>query len=147
MSGLSEDSFVSGGLDHVGLTVPDLGRSLTFFTDCLGWEKIGERPDYPAAFVSDGTVKITLWQVADKNSSVNFNRRQNVGLHHLALKTRSEADFAQLFARVSAWPGTGVEFAPQISGAGPKMHFMIYEPGGCRIEFTFDPRGVRGSAG
>ncbi|QTK81743.1 VOC family protein [Agrobacterium tumefaciens] len=142
MSGLTEDSFVSGGLDHIGLTVPNVARSLSFFTDCLGWEKIGERLDYPAAFVSDGTVKITLWQVADQNLCVSFDRRQNVGLHHLALKTRSEAEFVQLFARISAWPGTAVEFAPQASGAGPKMHFMIYEPGGCRIEFTFNPRDV-----
>lgn len=137
---MTEDSFVSGGLDHIGLTVPDVARSLAFFTDCLGWKKIGERLDYPAAFVSDGTVKITLWQVAYQRSCVNFDRRQNVGLHHLALKTRSEADFLQLFGRISAWPEIGVEFAPQVSGAGPKMHFMIYEPGGCRIEFTFDPR-------
>jgi hypothetical protein len=25
-------------------------------------------------------------------------------------------------------------------GAGPKMHFMVREPSGVRIEFDFDPR-------
>jgi hypothetical protein len=46
----------------------------------------------------------------------------------------------KLFERVSSWPGVVVEFAPEFLGAGPKRHTMIYEPGGNRIEFDFDPR-------
>ena len=41
---------------------------------------------------------------------------------------------------MSNWPGVIVEFSPQLSGAGPKIHFMVREPSGVRIEFTFDPR-------
>jgi hypothetical protein len=33
-----------------------------------------------------------------------------------------------------------VEFAPEFSGKGPKVHFMIREPGGNRLEFSWDPR-------
>ena len=42
--------------------------------------------------------------------------------------------------RVSNWPGVVVEFGPQLSGAGPKIHFMVQEPSGVRVEFAFDPR-------
>jgi hypothetical protein len=46
---------------------------------------------------------------------------------------------------VSGWPDVVVEFAPQLSGSSPKIHFVVYEPSGVRVEFTFDPRleGVR----
>jgi hypothetical protein len=41
---------------------------------------------------------------------------------------------------VSNWPGVIVEFGPQLSGAGPKIHFIVREPSSVRIEFAFDPR-------
>ena len=51
------------GVDHVGLSVRDLVSTRKFFCDCLGWRIVGERPDYPAVFVSDGHDVVTLWQV------------------------------------------------------------------------------------
>ena len=73
------------GFDHVGLSVRDLASSQKFFCDCLGWHVVGERPDYPAAFVSDGHGVLTLWQVEAPDEAIAFDRRANVGLHHLAL--------------------------------------------------------------
>ena len=46
----------------------------------------------------------------------------------------------QIGANSSVWPGVVIEFAPELSGAGPKWHSMIREPGGCRLEFAWDPR-------
>lgn len=128
------------GVDHVGLTVADLEASFTFFRDCLGWAQVGENAAYPAKFVSDGRTRITLWQVADRADFSPFDRRANVGLHHLAFKVADLDSLHKLHERVAAWPGVGVEFAPELSGKGPKVHSMIYEPGGNRIEFAFDPR-------
>ena len=48
------------GVDHVGLSVRDLESTRRFFCDCLGWRVVGERPEYPAAFVSDGRQIVTL---------------------------------------------------------------------------------------
>jgi len=45
-----------------------------------------------------------------------------------------------LYARVASWPGVVMEFPPQPSGAGPKVHMMLREPGGNRVEFAWDPR-------
>jgi catechol 2,3-dioxygenase-like lactoylglutathione lyase family enzyme len=133
------DSFTQG-FDHVGLTVKDLDASRAFFVDCLGWKVVGGRPEYPAAYVSDGGAVLTLWRVENPAAFTEFNRRSNVGLHHLALKVPSREALDELHPRVAAWPGVLVEFAPQLSGAGPKVHMMLLEPGGNRIEFAWDPR-------
>ncbi|MBN3751960.1 glyoxalase [Paraburkholderia sp. Tr-20389] len=131
---------LTAGIDHVGLSVRDLNLTRDFFVECLHWTQVGERPEYPAAFVSDGHVMVTLWQITNQDRRVEFDRKSNVGLHHLALRVGSEAALDEIFRRVSQWPGVKVEFAPENLGPGPKRHTMIYEPGGIRLEFDFDPR-------
>jgi catechol 2,3-dioxygenase-like lactoylglutathione lyase family enzyme len=128
------------GVDHVGLSVRDLASTRDFFCDCLGWRIVGERPDYPAVFVSDGHCVLTLWQVQSPGDAIPFDRRANVGLHHLALAAIDQSSLDSLYKRVSSWPGVVVEFGPEPSGAGPKIHFIVREPSGVRIEFAFDPR-------
>jgi catechol 2,3-dioxygenase-like lactoylglutathione lyase family enzyme len=134
------DKPLTFGIDHVGLTVRDLSVTRDFFVHCLGWTQVGERPNYPAAFVSDGHIMLTLWEVTDPTNRVEFNRKTNVGLHHLALRVGSEEALDAIFTRISTWPGVEVEFAPENLGPGPKRHTMVYEPGGIRLEFDFDPR-------
>jgi len=85
-------------------------------------------------------LRLTLWQVESPDQAVEFNRRANVGLHHLAVAVVDRTGLDALYQRASNWPGVIVEFSPQLSGAGPKIHFMVREPSGVRIEFTFDPR-------
>ncbi|HTV85291.1 MAG TPA: VOC family protein [Dyella sp.] len=128
------------GIDHLGLTVSDLDLTCRFFVDGLGWKVVGERPSYPAVFVSDGHQTLTLWQADKSDGRMPFDRRKNVGLHHVAFKVESLARLESLYARVSAWPGVVVEFAPQLLGAGPSMHCIVHEPGGLRIEFIFTPK-------
>jgi catechol 2,3-dioxygenase-like lactoylglutathione lyase family enzyme len=128
------------GLDHVGLSVRDLESTRKFFCDCLGWRVVGERAEYPAVFVSDGHGIVTLWQVESPSKAIAFDRRANVGLHHLALAVVDQARLDALYQRVSNWPGVVMEFGPQVSGAGPKIHFIVREPSGVRVEFAFDPR-------
>ena len=128
------------GIDHIGLTVPELNATRDFFINCLGWTQVGEKPDYPAVFVSDGLIVLTLWEVKDQSNRVEFDRRTNVGLHHLAIRVSSDDALNEVLARVSSWPGVKVEFAPELVGTGPKRHMMICEPGGTRLEFAFDSR-------
>ena len=128
------------GVDHVGLSVGNLESTRGFFCDCLGWNVVGERPDYPAVFVSDGSLIVTLWRVESPGSAVAFDRRANVGLHHLALAVADRPGLDALHERVASWPDVVVEFAPALSGQGPKIHFMVREPSGVRVEFAYDPR-------
>jgi hypothetical protein len=46
-----------------------------------------------AAFVSDGHGRITLWQVQGA-VYIEFDRKKNLGLHHLALKVSDVAEVA-----------------------------------------------------
>ena len=130
---------VTRGVDHVGLSVRDLESTVSFFLDALGWRLIGERPDYPAAFVSDGWAVLSLWQVESPNEAVAFDRRANVGLHHLALAVLDRPGLDTLYQQLSGWPGVLVEFGPRPVHGGPKVHFIVREPGGLRLEFTFAP--------
>ncbi len=137
---MSSNGAKTKGIDHVGLTVSSLTQSLDFFVNALGFTEIGGKPDYPAAYVSDGTATLTLWQTSDPGDYTEFDRRRNIGLHHLALAVTSSEELDDLFEKVGAWKGVKVEFGPEYSGSGPKRHFMISEPGGNRIEFSWDPR-------
>lgn len=121
------------GVHHVGLTVPDLRLVREFFIDALGFTMTGERPDYPAAFVSDGHTMITLWQAVDPDCARPFNRQRNVGLHHLALAT---AQLASLHDELAQRDDVDIEFAPQPMGRSPALHMMCLIPGGIRLELV-----------
>ena len=73
------------GINHLGLAVSNLEASKKFFTELLGWEESGYDPTYPRTAVSDGVVRLTLWQVDHQLAIVPFQRRQNIGLHPLEL--------------------------------------------------------------
>ncbi len=77
-----ETKSATTGAHHVGLTVRDLEESTRFFVDNLGYEKVGEVPDYPAAFVTDGKLMIALWQAADPDNAVAFDRTTRGGRCH-----------------------------------------------------------------
>ncbi len=122
------------GVHHVGLTVSDLAAARRFFVEELGHRELGTVPDYPAAFVGDGTVMITLWQVKDPSRLVPFDRTRNVGLHHLALAVERDA-LDPLYQRLRSVPDVEIEFAPEPLGGGPTRHMMLRIPGGIRVEF------------
>lgn len=123
------------GAHHIGLTVPNLPQTRAFFVDVLGFEQVGERPEYPAAFVSDGSTMITLWQAANPESATPFDRKSNVGLHHLALKIPSSNELDALHEALLSAEGVRIEFAPEPLGQGPARHMMCAIPGGIRVEF------------
>ena len=120
------------GVHHIGLTVPKLEYTVKFFTDILGWQTVGENPDYPAVFVSDGQVMITLWQAQE--TPIEFNRKRNIGLHHLALRVDNTAKLDAMHEHLRAH-GVTIEFAPQAIAGLPLKHMMCYEPSGIRVEF------------
>jgi len=129
------DTAITQGAHHIGLTVPDLSKTAAFFTETLGFEQVGAKPEYPAIFVSDGTLMVTLWQAADPASAVTFDRKNVIGLHHLALKVASPEALDALHGSLQAIEDVEIEFAPESLGGGPVKHMMTTIPGGVRIEF------------
>ena len=122
------------GVHHVGLTVPELATARRFFVDGLGFSQVGEVPDYPAAFLSDGTTMITLWQAEDPKSAVAFDRRRVIGLHHLALKVADPEALESLHRELQERDDVDIEFAPEPLGGGPSRHLMCRIPGNIRLE-------------
>ncbi|WAS90850.1 VOC family protein [Nannocystis punicea] len=130
----------TAGPHHVGLTVPDLQAALRFFVEGLGYSQVGAVPEYPAAFVSDGAGMITLWQAEDPASARPFDRRRNLGLHHLALRVR-EGALDALHERLRARGDVEIEFAPEPLRGGPTRHMMTRIAGGIRVEFIAPAQG------
>ena len=126
---------VTKGIHHLGLNVKDLPTTQKFFEDTIGFKKVGEVPEYPAAFVSDGQIMIALFQTQNPQDAINFDRKNNIGLHHFSLKLQSLEDLDQLNDKLSQTEGVTVEFPPEDLHGGPTKHMMCTEPGGIRIEF------------
>jgi catechol 2,3-dioxygenase-like lactoylglutathione lyase family enzyme len=122
------------GVHHVGLTVPNLGDARDFFIEGLGFQQVGEVPDYPALFLTDGTTMITLWQAEDPASATPFDRRRVIGLHHLALSVADPDALGALHGELAARDDVEIEFAPESLGGGPARHMMCRIPGNIRLE-------------
>jgi catechol 2,3-dioxygenase-like lactoylglutathione lyase family enzyme len=128
---------LTDGVHHIGLAVRDLDEAASFFCGVLGFWERGRNDDYPALFISDGKVILTLWQVADPAHSAAFDRRANIGLHHLALAVRDRAALDLVHDQVRTHPGVTVEFAPGPTKPGSDtQHMICAAAGGIRIEFT-----------
>jgi catechol 2,3-dioxygenase-like lactoylglutathione lyase family enzyme len=126
---------ITQGAHHIGLTVPDIEKTGQFFTETLGFAQVGEVPDYPAVFLSDGTTMITLWRAADPEAAVSFDRRNVIGLHHLALTVKNKDSLEALHQALQSTDDVVIEFAPESLGGGPIQHMICAIPGGIRVEF------------
>ena len=131
---MSKTTFTRGA-HHVGLTVPDLASTRSFFVDTLGYSQVGEVAAYPAVFLSDDSTMITLWQAENPATAVPFDRKNVIGLHHLALNVESVDALDALHGKLDAHDEVEIEFAPESLGGGPAQHMMCEIPGGIRIEF------------
>lgn len=127
------------GVDHIGLTVSHLEETVSFFTEELAWKVIGELPGYPAVFVSNGFMKLTLWQAEEPESAIAFNRKKIVGLHHLAIALPSFEELDRLYEKIKNVANIEIEFSPELSGKGPHKHMIIHDPSGIRLEFVRRP--------
>ena len=125
---------ITQGAHHIGLTVPDVTAVRDFFVNILGFKQVGEVPNYPAIFVSDGTVLLTLWQAVDPTKAIPFDRKNIIGLHHFALKVDSLETLNSVYQTLTTTEGVQIEFAPEPLGGGLTQHMMFYIPGGIRME-------------
>lgn len=145
LSGATVASPVTEGMNHIGLAVTKLEASSNFFIDTLGWKKAGGQPDYPAIFVTDGKAFVTLWQIPEPAEAIQFDRRKNVGLHHLAITVSGLRELHALHEKFLETEGVIVEFAPEFLGEGPTTHMMIRDPSGLRLEFIVPGSRIRKS--
>ena len=121
----------------MGLSVADLEATTNFFVQCLGWSVVRDVPAYPARFVSNGEAFFTLWQT--EPGSAPFDRRKQVGLHHVAIRVTDQASLTDMHERASGFPRRGRGICAGVAGGRPAQHFMVFEPSGTRIEFIWAP--------
>ena len=126
---------ITNGIHHIGLTVSKLEESASFFTSILGWKEVNRKEEYPAIFVSDGTVMVTLWKNKEEPSG-SFDKNKNIGLHHVAFMVESENDLDSTYNNLQK-SGVKIEFPPEQLGQGPGKHLICYEPSGIRIEIIW----------
>ncbi len=137
---MSELTPITKGFHHIGLTVSKLEESADFFTNILGWSEVRRDSIYPAIFVSDGILMVTLWK-AKPVHPVKFDKNSNVGLHHLALSVDSFDALDAVYEKIVNH-GFEIEFSPELLRDGPAKHMMCYEPSGIRIEFIHVPKSI-----
>lgn len=126
---------VTKGIHHIGLTVSKLEQSAAFFTSLLGWEEVRRDESYPAIFVSDGTIMVTLWNTREQPPAP-FDKNRNVGLHHVAFAVEAESDLIDLHQKLIGH-GIEIEFPPEPLRQGPARHMMCYDPSGIRVEIIW----------
>jgi catechol-2,3-dioxygenase len=127
------NSNLTAGFSHVGLAVSKLDKSVEFF-ESIGYTEIGGEPKYPCVLLSDGESMIALMQTED--NATPFDRRRNVGLHHLAIKVPTLQALQQAYDIAIAIDGVKSDFSPQEITGTSLTHAMVFEPSGCRIEFV-----------
>jgi len=125
---------ITQGIHHLGLTVPNIDATRDFFVNVLEFKQVGEKPDYPAYFLSDGTTLLTLWQTTDSEKATPFNRQTNVGLHHFAFKVDGVETLKAVYEKLKNTENVEIEFAPELLGKGPIQHMIFSIPGGTRME-------------
>jgi len=131
---------ITRGVHHLGLTVAELEPPQEFLEQVLGFHVVGSNPSYPAVFLSDGTVTLTLWKVQSEAGPAPFDRKRNVGLHHVALALADPSQMDAICTKLRSWPGALIEFGPQPTRAGAEArHVMFSIPGGLRFELRADP--------
>jgi len=135
---VSESTPKTKGSHHIGLTVSKLEESAGFFINILGWSEVRRDPSYPAIFVSDGVLMVTLWE-AKTVLPIKFDKNSNVGLHHLALSVDSFETLDAIHEKIINH-GFKIEFSPELLRNGPAKHMICYEPSGIRIEFIHIPK-------
>ncbi len=77
---------------------------------------------------------ITLWQADNPRDAVPFDRRSNIGLHHLALRVGDASDLARLSEELGAREDLDIEFEPEGLGDSGVRHMMCRIPGNIRLE-------------
>ncbi|WP_461519561.1 VOC family protein [Porticoccus sp.] len=123
------------GIHHLGLTVEDIHKTANFFQKQLGFTVVGEVPDYPAIFLSDGTTMLTFWQALEPASAMPFDRHHNIGLHHFALAVKDADTLEKLHWQLSDLDDVAIEFSPEALGQSNSRHMICTIPGGLRVEF------------
>jgi len=118
-------------IDHVGLKVTDMGRSLAFYCDGLGLKLLRRRergPGIATAVLAVGDQEMNLF--SDPGFAATAAEGNPSGLDHFCLEVES-ASMDELIAAL-AKAGIAVTKPPVKRSDGVSL--FVSDPDGCRVE-------------
>jgi glyoxylase I family protein len=86
------DLIATQGIHHLRLTVSNVDRTVTFFTEVLGFKKLMDLN--PGAFLSNGQMGLGIGPHPDPARAIKGDRfdENRIGLDHLSFGVASRAD-------------------------------------------------------
>jgi catechol 2,3-dioxygenase-like lactoylglutathione lyase family enzyme len=113
------------GLNHVGITVPDMDEAVSYYTEVLG---------FPEAFraVDDAGLPTLVYLQISRDTFVELNRANGrpTGINHLGIHVDDVA------AAVAMFRGNGAEVSDVRSGSTRALLADVTDPQGIRIELA-----------
>ena len=96
-----------GKINHIGIAVKDIKKSINFFTEVLGFKvsKIVDTPEMTVAMIKVGEIMIELMQsVSESGAIARFIEKKGEGIQHVCFEAD---DIREEIARIK---GMGYEF-------------------------------------
>jgi lactoylglutathione lyase len=127
-----EDQTMIHTIDHVSINVIDLGRSIDFYCNKLGFKvsRTLDTPELNIVFVQLGDSSLELIARKDRSAAIGTApRTDGTGLAHVALRV---SDIDGVFSQLKE---KGVEFSspPYDASGGPRIAFFR-DPDGVTLE-------------
>jgi catechol 2,3-dioxygenase-like lactoylglutathione lyase family enzyme len=118
------------GIDHVALSVRDVGRSVQWYADVLGFEREHEGMwDGIPAFIGKGKTALALFPVREAKTDA-APRRDSIAMLHLAFRT----DRANFLEAQKELEKRGIKFHFQDHQISHSIYFR--DPDGHELEVT-----------
>jgi methylmalonyl-CoA epimerase len=133
-----------GGIDHVGIAVPDLDAARRVFEGLLGMKVVAEEsvPEQRVRVLKldAGGGDLELLQSTDPDGPIGkFVAKRGAGIHHVTLRVRDVA------AALSSLKAAGVELideTPRVGAGGARIAFLHpRSTAGILIELCEPPPG------
>ena len=122
--------FMTEGLDHVAIVVTDVERSVAWYREVLGLERIHDAWGNEPAVVGAGGSGIAIFQVTGDGVTQVAPNHGSIGLNHLAFRVdRSNFERAQEHLR-----SCGIKFHFEDHGISHSIYFT--DPDGHLLEIT-----------
>jgi glyoxylase I family protein len=129
------------GVEHIDLTVNEIGRSRAFYDLVLGELGFRKFEDENYIHWSNAQMTIAIRAASDPNRGARFDRYR-VGLHHLAFRARSRADVDQFHRFLAREKITVLDTPAEYPQYGRDYYAVFFaDPDEMKLELVHFPWG------